>query len=215
MSQPSEKLFDEVLADARTKADRARRRGERDAKAAAQKVADEVQAQVDKILKAADAEVALKRHQILATVEIEAQRDRLARLEESLAKVTQRVAAGLSSLGGQALRDAQMRLAIDAIRQLPPGEVEVALPAKNHAEYGPPFVADLMARATKELSRPVTARLAPSGAAIADGVVVRGAGGRVEIVNSFSERLRRMWPTLRLDAARQLFPGLVTEKEKH
>jgi len=215
MPQPSEKLFDEVLADARTKADRVRRRGQRDAQAAARKVADETQAQVDKILQAAETEVALKRHQILATVEIEAQRDRLARLEESLAKVAQHVAAGLQSLSGQALRDAQMRLALDAIRQLPPGEVEVALPSKNHAEYGSQFVAELAARATKELSRPVAARLAPSGAAITDGVIVRGAGGRVEVVNSFSERLRRLWPALRLDAARQLFPGLVTEKEKH
>lgn len=215
MPQPSEKLFDEVKVDAKAKADRALRRGQKDAEAVAQKVAAEVQVQVDKVVSAAKAEVALRRHQILATVEIEAQRDRLARLEESLAKVADEVRSGLSSLSAQALRETQMRLALEAIGQLPPGEVEVALPAKDHAEYGRQFVGDLAAQAAQGLGRAVVIRLAPSAAAIADGVVVRGAGGRVEVVNSFSERLRRLWPSLRLEAARQLFPGLVTEKERH
>lgn len=215
MPQPSEKLFDEVMADAKTKADRARRRGQKDAEAAGRKAAEEAQVQVDKVLNAARAEVALRRHQILATVEIEAQRDRLARLEENLAKVSERVLSSLSSLSGQAVREAQMRLALEAVRQLPPGEVEVALPAKNHADYGGQFAGDLAALAAKELGRPVAVRLASSAAAITDGVVVRAVGGRVEVVNSFSERLRRMWPSLRLEAARQLFPGLVTDKERH
>ena len=68
MPQPSEKLFDEVMSDARTKAERTRRRGERDAEAARKKAAKDAQAAADKILDAARAEAESRRKQILATL---------------------------------------------------------------------------------------------------------------------------------------------------
>jgi vacuolar-type H+-ATPase subunit E/Vma4 len=213
MTQPSEKLFDEVMADARTKTDRAHRRGQRDAESARKKIAKATQVQVDKILDAARAEAESRRSQILATLEIEAQRERLARLEESLAGVHDRVAAAIRSLDPGAMRRAQVRLAVEAIAQIPDTSVELALPPDTHADAGQEIVADVMQLVAQESDRPVAVRLADRPAQIPSGVLVRAAGRSVEVVNSLEERLRRLWPELRLVAAQRLFPELVAAPE--
>lgn len=213
MTQPSEKLFDEVMADARTKADRAHRRGQRDAEAARKKIAKATQVQVDKILETARAEAESRRSQILATLEIEAQRERLARLEENLAGVHDRVASALRSLDPAAMRRTQIRLAAEAIAQIPDTSVELALPKNTHAEAGQEIVAEVMKAVAQESDRSVAVRLADRPAPIPNGVLVRATGKSVEVVNSLEERLRRLWPELRLVAARRLFPELVVTPE--
>jgi len=212
MTQPSERLFEEVLSDARTKADRARRRGERDAAAARKTAAQDAQSMVDRILADARAEADLKRGQILATVEIEAQRERLDGLEESLQKVYELVRTRLASLDPAEAREAQVRLAVDAVARMPGGDLVVALPAASHATDVRALAAEVSARAAAQLDRAVTARAADAPATVPDGVVIRSADGRCEIVNSFQERLRRLWPELRLAAAARLFPELSKRK---
>lgn len=213
MTQPSDKLFDEVMADARTKADRARRRGVKDAEAAGQKADRQARADADKILSAARADADVKRNQILATLALEAQRDRLARLEECLQKVYHLVRHNIQTLDAPRRHDAQLRLGLEALGQMPDGTVEIALPQGDHAEYGARLVDDLAARAAQNRGSNVTVRLADRPADVPDGLVVRSADGHTEIVNSFEERLRRLWPELRLDVAARLFPELVQTKE--
>lgn len=213
MTQPSEKLFEEVLADARTKADRIRLRGERDAEAVRERAAQQAKAAADKILAEADAEADLKRTQILATLEIEAQRERLARLEESLQKVYGRVLADLGALDAARRLVVQARLAVEAAAQIPQDELELALPGAAHAERGQALADDVARRVAEQLHRNVTIHPAAGPAEIDDGVIVRTPDGRMEIVNSLEERLRRLWPELRLQVAGRLFPELLKHKE--
>jgi len=74
-------------------------------------------------------------------------------------------------------------------------------------------VAEVTQLVAQESGRSVTVRLADRPAPIPSGVLVRGTGRSVEVVNSLEERLRRLWPELRLVAARRLFPELVATPE--
>lgn len=214
MTQPSEKLFDEVLADGRTKADRVLKRGQRDAKAAGEKAAKEAEVTAQRIRDAAKAEGETRRAQIMATLEIEAQRERLARLEESLGRVYELANASLASADSQARRDAMLALAVDALRQMPDREVTIALPPKEHESDGAAFAEELAGRAASALGHAVQVRADDRPGPVRDGVVIRSADRRREAIQSLGERLRRVWPQLRLQAAQRLFPSEVTRADQ-
>jgi len=214
MTQSSDKLFEEVLADGRTKVERARRRGERDAQAIRKKAAQDAQAMAERILADAGTEADLKRRQILATLEIEAQRERLGRCEDGLKRVYESVQARLASLEDHEMRQARLRLAVDAVAQMPDDDVLVALPPDLHDAEAQQVVDELASRVAGQLGRTVTARPADRPAEVTDGLVVRSADGRREIVNSLQERLRRQWPALRIAAAARLFPEVPQRKER-
>jgi len=206
MTQASDKLYEEVQADARTKADRERRRGRRDAEAMTKKIDDEIKAATDKIMAAARAEADLKRVQIMATVEIEAQRQRLSILEQALQSVYDGAARHLAELSDDELAEVRHRLAGEAIEQIPVDNLLLALPEASHESHGALLAERLTAEADKRFDRNVIIHLAAHPAAITDGLVVRSADGAVEVVQSLGQRLRRMWPDLRLQVAYQLFP---------
>lgn len=206
MTQASDRLYDEVLADARTKADRQRRRGRREAEETTRKIDNEIKAATDKIMAAGRAEADLKRVQIMATVEIEAQRQRLSLLERALRSVHQGAARRLGELSDDQLSEVLHRLAGEAIEQIPVDNLELALPEASHESHGAAMAERLAVEADRRLDRNVIIRLAARPAEITDGLVVRSADGSVEVVQSLAQRLRRMWPDLRLEVARQLFP---------
>lgn len=206
MTQTTNKLYDEVLSDARTKAERELRRGQKDAEAEARKIEDKARATVEEILGAARAEGDRLRRQVLATVEVEAQRQRLARLEEILRSVYERTERRLGELSDQEQFDAQCRLTLEAVAQMPHDSLQVALPASSPAGRVDELIRRATAEADKTLDRNVALRPAGFPASVADGVVIRSEDGSVEVVQSLRERLRRMWPELRLDVARRLLP---------
>ncbi|HOI55663.1 MAG TPA: V-type ATP synthase subunit E family protein [Phycisphaerae bacterium] len=206
MTQTTNKLYDEVLSDARTKAERELRRGQKDAEAEARKIEDKARATVEEILGAARAEGDRLRRQVLATVEVEAQRQRLARLEEILRSVYEQAERRLGELSDQEQFDAQCRLTLEAVAQMPHDSLQVALPASSPAGRVDELIRRATAEADKTLDRNVALRPAGFPASVADGVVIRSEDGSVEVVQSLRERLRRMWPELRLDVARRLLP---------
>ncbi|NIA21893.1 MAG: hypothetical protein GWP05_08030 [Anaerolineaceae bacterium] len=206
MTQASDKLYDEVLADARTKAERERRRGRREAEAMTRKIDGQIKAATEKIMAAARAEADLKRVQIMATVEIEVQRRRRAMMEQALQSVHQEAAKRLSELPDDRLAELQQRLAVEAVEQIPDDNLELALPEASHESRGAAMAERLAEEADRRLDRNVIIRPADRPAEITDGLVVRSADGSLEVIQSLSARLRRMWPELRLEVARQLFP---------
>jgi len=215
MVEASEKLTDEVLADARQKAERARRRGAREAEEVRERLEGEGRAAAGEWLSAARRQAQAAREQILATTEIEVQRERLASLEAELQKAYESAVEELSHLDSGRAREALLRLALEALKQLPPGVPAVlALSERDHAALGPQLAADVQARAAHEIGRGAEVRLSDRPAPVTDGVVVRSADGKTEIVQSFGERLRRLWPDLRLQVAATLFPDEFRAKER-
>jgi vacuolar-type H+-ATPase subunit E/Vma4 len=205
-------LFEEVLSDARTRADTARRHGQQEANDVQERAAQETQKAVDEILAAAKSQAETRKSQTIALAGIESERERLSAIEAALQSVLARARERLASAGGEAAQQARIDLALDAVAQLPPGEAaEVAAPAGTDATQ---FAAEIARLAAEQLHRAVDLRPAPGPSGSAVGVVVRTADGRIEIVNSPEERLRRFWPEWRLELAAKLFPETTGDKEK-
>lgn len=212
MPEPAEKLFEEVLSDALARADTARRRGQQEAGDVQERVAQEARQAADGIVAAAGREAETRKSQTIAMAAVELERQRLSAVEAALRTVLDRARQSLAAVNGERAQRARVELALEALAQLPPGEAaEIALPEGTDAGQLVPEIARL---AAERLHRAVELRPAsgPSGSAV--GVVVRTADGRIEIVNSPQERLRRLWPDLRLELAAKLFPEVVQDKEK-
>jgi vacuolar-type H+-ATPase subunit E/Vma4 len=213
MAEPSEKLFSEVRSDARAKADEIGRKAQSGAEDLKRQTAEEIRTATASVLGAAKKTAETKRSEILASVAVEVQRERLAAAEKILQSVQDGVRRKLAALSPRDAQASQVRLALEAVGQLPPNvPVDVALPAAAHGAFGAQLVQEIMKQAAAVIKRPVTVRLAAQPGAIADGVVVRTADGRIEIVNSLDERLRRLWPQLRLEIAAKLFPAETGKK---
>jgi len=212
MPEPAEMLFDEVLSDARAKAETARRRGQQEANDLQERTSLETQKLVDEILAAGKSQAETRKSQVIALAGIEMERERLTAVEAALQTVLACARERLASLNGEAAQEARIALALDAVAQLPPGEaVEIAAPAGIDAAQ---FAAEIARLASESLHRAVDLRPAPGPSGSPVGVVVRTADGRIEIVNTPEERLRRHWPEWRLELAAKLFPEAAKNKAK-
>lgn len=206
MADPGTRLFDEVLADARTKAERTSKRGAREAEAAAHRIDEQIKAEVEQLLSEGRKQAEARRSEIMATVEIEAQRERLAMLEEKLTNVRAAADRLLRDVSPEERKDSVEQLARQALDMLPPGEYELALPAEFHGEMARQLADQLstVAAVDADENRKKTIRAAADPAP-GNGPVLRSADGCTIVNQDPAERLRRLWPELRLLAAGKLF----------
>ncbi len=209
MTDVSNRLFDEVLADARTKADRARKRGQREAQSAAQKIDEQIDSVCQQVLAEGRKQAEARRREIMATVEIEAQRHRLARLEESLTAVRDRALKLILAIPTEKQSRSREGLALEALHMAPPADLELMLPDGVHQQQAPALAETLQRAALEQPDNKsqITASAKPAGG-IETGLVLRSTDGRFMIDQSFRQRLRRLWPQLRLEVARTLFDSM-------
>ena len=209
MVETGEKLFEEVLADARNKAERTRKRGEREAQAAARKIDEQIEAEVELIVAEGRRQAESRQREIMATVEIEAQRERLSLLEQSLTAVRTTAAGMLGKASDKQRRESAEKLARQALSMVPAGEYELSLPAALHQAEAERLAAELTGMAADgsaagDAGGAITVRAAAQPAE-GDGPILRSTDGRAAIDQTLSERLRRLWPELRLIAGKSLF----------
>lgn len=206
MADSGTRLFDEVLADARTKAERTRKRGTREAEAAARRIDEQIAAEVEQIISQGRKQAEARRGEIMATVEIEAQRERLAMLEEKLDAVRAAADRLLRDVSPEERKAGVKQLARQALDMLPPGEYELALPAEFHGEMARQLADQLSIVAAVEADEKRKKTVRPAAdPAPGNGPVLRSADGSTVVNQDPAERLRRLWPELRLMAARKLF----------
>ncbi len=196
-------LSDEILKDAATKADRTRKRAERDAKKLLDAAAREAEAAREKVLDVARRRAERAARSILATVEQEARRDLLAAREAELDSLFEAARQRLA-----ALRQAQgdypavaAALAAQAIQAMGADRVILELAEADRSMATEAWLADVRRRVGRDVAITVSER----PAATDGGVVVRSADGRLLYDNSFAARLRRLWPALRRELAATIF----------
>jgi len=196
-------LSDEILKDAATKADRIRKRAEREAKKTLAAAATEAEGAREKVLDVARGRADRAAQSILATVEQEAARDLSAAREAELDKMFEAARQRLT-----ALRQAQgdypavvAALAIQAIQAMAADGVTLELAEADRAMATDAWLADVRRR----VGRDVAITVSEQPAAIGGGIVVRSADGHLLYDNSFAARLRRLWPDLRRELAAKVF----------
>lgn len=140
-----------------------------------------------------------RRELILATVPVEVNRQRQARMEALLQSIHDEVHRHIEALDGSARRAAAIALAAAAVRRMRGDAFTVRLaPADDKAGGG-----DLAGAIAQRAERPgVRIAVRADPAVTGGGVVVDDDTGRQAWDNRLPARLERLWPALRLAIAR-------------
>jgi vacuolar-type H+-ATPase subunit E/Vma4 len=189
MSEQEQKLRDEILNDAKRKAERALSRAQKDAKKAHDQAATDQKTERDQALGRAQERASARSQAILATVSQEVHRRRLlareevieACIDDALAATVELSADGaLKSLGG---------LLTEALAALGPGEATVRVRPDDVSALGPDFLAKLGIN-------PSTLAI-EADETIVGGLIVQSADGRRQFDNTYATRRERLHEQLR------------------
>ena len=200
-------LADEILEDARRKAERNHERAGREAR----KILDAALADADR-LTAGVLDAARRRAERLtkaagATVGQEVRRDLLAAQENELAKLFDQALERLERRKGYDYPATLAALAAEAIRAMDTGHVVLGFAEGVRLLATDEWLADVRRRASRDVAIDVSEEPEP----IRGGVVVRSADGRLLVDNSFAARLARLRPELRRQVAALVYPDAADE----
>ncbi len=194
-------LADEILAEADGKAERARQRGEREARQIVARARQQALEAADQVLATARERGERIAASILASVEAEAQRDLLAAREAELDRLFDAARQRLADKGSYNYPAVLATLAAQAIEAMAADEVIIELCEQDRALATDAWLDEVRRR----VGRPVTIDVSASHAPIDGGLIVRSADGRLLYDNSFRARLERLKPELRRQLAARLF----------
>lgn len=205
-SDPSARLREEVLAEGRRMAEAIRDGARREGEA----ILDRASARVDALKAEAQAAALRKagtlRERILAGVPMEVARRRAARAESLLDSLRERARRALSARAGFDDREAVVALAAEALDHMPGEAFRLAIAPGDLARMGPGLAEAIRIRAR----RPGLRLDLAEDPAIPAGFVLQDEAGREAWDDRLPERLERLWPRLRIPAARAA--GLLPEE---
>jgi len=201
--EPQKVLTDEILADARRQAERILARAKREATDITDKARAQADADRRQRLAAAHDEADRQRQLTLATVPIEVARMRAEKVEAALQSICDEARRRLLAREGFDYRQTVVALAAEAAGRLQGDAVVLELAAADTEAFGADLAEAVRRRAGRDGLR---VSIAPEGADIPGGVVVRDAEGRQVWDNSLEGRLKRFWPALRRRIATHVAP---------
>lgn len=197
-ANPHQALQDEILADARRRADETVGKARREADAALAKARADAESERQAALKAAEAEARRRHDLVLAAIPIRVARRRAECVEAALEKVHDEARRRLEAREGFDPREGLMRLAAEALAAMEGNRFVLQVSDADRQALGDAWLDELRRRVGRqglELS------MGPAGAAIRSGVILRDAEGRQVWDNSLAARLERLWPALRCEIA--------------
>jgi V/A-type H+/Na+-transporting ATPase subunit E len=197
-------LSDEILSDARKKAERAAKRAERDAAGILAAAGKEAEAAAERVVATARRRAERQARSLLATVEQEVRRDLLESQEAELDRLFR---AALDRAGQPQGADAAAMLAAlaaEGVAALRSREIVLGFAPGGAGVATEAWLAEVRRRAGRD---DATIRVSPTPEPIQGGVVGRSADGRQVYDNSFAARLERLRPALRRQLAARLYPA--------
>ncbi len=195
----TEKLREEILADAGREAEKVAMRAKQDAEAILANAATEADRLRNERLKEANEEAVRQSELILATVPVEIDRLRAARVEALLANIYDEAAEQLLAREGFEYRETLIVLAANAIRQMEGDAFVVKLSGTDQAALGDGLAGEISGR----VGRPVKITIANAPDISEGGVIVEDGEARQVWDNRLLKRLERLWPELRRQIAAQ------------
>lgn len=193
----TEKLREEILADARREAEVIVVRARQDAEALLKDSAADADRLRKERLDFAHIEAARQKDLIMATVSVEIERLRAARIEALLESVYEEVRQCLLDREGFEYHEVVVALAADAIKQMEGSIFVVKLSDADLATLGDRLADDI----AQKVGRPVNITVSNEQVIAEGGVIVEDGEGRQVWDNRFLKRLERMWPELRRQIA--------------
>lgn len=203
----TEKLHEEILADARMEGEKIVFRAKQDAEAFLTNAAAEANRAGQERLDQARAEADRRSALILSTVAVETDRFRAARIEALLESVHEEARQRLLDREGFEYRETVIDLASHAIRRMAGTAFVVKLPDTEKPTVGNNLVDEIV----RHVGQPVSITISYEQDTTGGGAVVEDAEAHQLWDNRLLKRLERLWPELRRQIA--LGAGFVVETE--
>lgn len=205
-----EALCREILAAARTEADRLVRQAHDDAATLMADTTAHEESTRQQRLDTAREEADRRRDRILATVPVEAFRLRATRLETILQSIHDAIRRRLFAREGFDSHETVVSAANYAINRMAGSTFVVAISPADHATFGASLADDILERTEKTgvLIHVIEDAAVPDG-----GVMIHDDEGREEWDNRLASRLERLWPVLRPHLA-DILPGAMEADDK-
>jgi len=194
-------LSDEILRDAQTKADRIRKRAQRDAAKLSDDAAREAAAAAGKVVDIARRRADRVAQSLLATIEQEMRLDLLVAREAELDRLFDAARDRLAARAAYDYPTVVAGLAAEAIAAMGADGAVLELAERDQGLATSAWLADVRRRVGRDVAIVVSGTSAP----ITGGAIVRSADGRLLYDNSLEARLRRLRPELRKELAARLF----------
>lgn len=205
MAEQEQALVQEIMADARRRAERIRHRAERDAEQITGQAEKEAQAERDRVLEAARRRVAREQEVMHARIEHELVELRLRVRHEMVEHVRSEAEDRLAELARtEEHRPVLVRLALLAIQAMTGGEFRLMLRPEDRDRWHEGLAAEIQEAAGAELGREVRVQVAQDTIPALGGLVVTGANGHESADQTFDARLRRLWDQIRTQVALSL-----------
>jgi len=189
MNEQERKLRDEILEDAKRKAERALTRGKREAAKVREQAATEQQAERDNALQRAGDRAEAQGRAILATVDQEVRRGRLIAREEVVTRCLDEALAAARSLPPAEAQESLGELLSEAVAAFGPGPLTVRV----HPTAAAAFSAE---RLTALGLAPESLEVVPDESVV-DGLVAASPDGLRQFDNTYATRCKRLRERLR------------------
>jgi V/A-type H+-transporting ATPase subunit E len=214
MSDEERALEQEIMADARRRAERIKGRADRDA----DQIRDRAQAAADRrrerIMRQARARAEKEGHRAEARIELARESVRLRALQEILTELEDRARTELGKLPeSDHYGDVLRQLALAAIEAMTGDRFTLALRDEDRQRWGDELAEELPRLARERLDREVEVDLAEENPDGRGGLIVRSADGRQVADQRFDARLERMWDELRQELMGRLPVGIDRSRE--
>lgn len=205
MGNEEDALAREIVADARKRAERARRRAEREAEELIAEAERNAEAERKRALADAERRIEHERELNEARTAQQIARLRLRLRQQMLQRVraeAERRLAGLAD--GAAHRDSLVRLAVFAVAAMGGGRFRLALRAADRNNGGEALAADVCEAARRELGRAIAAEPTERELEAIGGLTVESADGHEMADQTYEARLERLWDEIRRRLAAML-----------
>ena len=197
-ANPHQALQDEILDDARRRADETVGKARREADAVLAKARADAESEGQAALKAAEAEARRRHDLVLAAIPIRVARRRAECVEAALEQVRDEARRRLEAREGFDHREGLTRLAAEALAAMEGNRFVLQVSDADRQALGDGWLDEVrrcVGRQGLDLS------FGQGGAAIRGGVILRDDEGRQVWDNRFEARLARLWPGLRCEIA--------------
>jgi vacuolar-type H+-ATPase subunit E/Vma4 len=189
-------LADEILQDAKRKTDEILSAAKAEAEKIAGQAKTTAQSEAEKILSEHRARAGRRAEMTLRMVEQQVARGKLHARDAVIQAALDQAAAHLAKISGEAYKEAVVRLAVAAARQMPAGDLTAKVTAVPGTNLDENSLASEIAAALLKEGKTVVVRVQVRPGS-SKGVVVESAEGRLHWDNTFEARLRRLRPGLR------------------
>jgi len=197
-ANPQQALQDEILDDARRRAEETVGNARREADAILAKARADAESERLAALKAAEAEARRRHGLVLATIPIRVARRRAECVEAALERIHDEARRRLEAREGFDPREGLMRLAAEALAAMEGNRFVLQVSDADRRALGDTGLDEVRRRAGRQ---GLELALGQGDAAIRGGVLVRDDEGRQVWDNRFEARLVRLWPGLRREIA--------------